>query len=82
MGVVSASSGAAAAPGIRTTFKPVPAGSKITKLPAGMRNRPVTVMVQLGEQPVAAADADAAASPSRSASSAAIRRQARPCSIQ
>ncbi|MEU4235929.1 S8 family serine peptidase [Actinoplanes sp. NPDC026619] len=60
MGVVSASSGAAAAPGIRQSFTPVPAGSKITKLPAGMRNKPVTVMVQLAEQPVAAADAAAA----------------------
>jgi hypothetical protein len=35
-------------------------GSKITKLPAGMRNKPVTVMVQLADEPVAAADAAAA----------------------
>ena len=60
MGVVSASSSAAAAPGARHDFTPVPAGSKITHLPAGMRNTPVTVMVQLSEQPVAAADAAAA----------------------
>ncbi|WP_433363413.1 S8 family serine peptidase [Actinoplanes sp. CA-142083] len=60
MGVVSASSSAAAAPGVRQDFKPVPAGSKITKVPAGLRNKPVTVMVQLSEAPVAVADADAA----------------------
>ncbi|WP_433293743.1 S8 family serine peptidase [Actinoplanes sp. CA-030573] len=60
MGVVSASSSAVAAPGVKQAFKPVPAGSKITKLPAGLQNRPVTVMVQLSEQPVAAADAAAA----------------------
>lgn len=60
MGVMSASSGAAAAPGAAAGFRPVPAGSKITNLPAGLRNRPVTVMVQLADQPVAVADAAAA----------------------
>jgi minor extracellular serine protease Vpr len=60
MGVVSASSSAAAAPGVWSSFKPVPAGSKITNLPAGLKNQPVTVMVQLGDEPVAVADADAA----------------------
>ncbi|WP_157756728.1 S8 family serine peptidase [Plantactinospora sp. KBS50] len=57
---MSASSGAVAAPGLRQAFKPVPAGSKITNLPAGMRDRQVTVMVQLGDDPVAVVDAEAA----------------------
>ncbi|WP_189077574.1 S8 family peptidase [Mangrovihabitans endophyticus] len=60
MGVMTASSSAAAAPGLRREFTPVPAGSKITGVPAGMRNRPVTAMVQLGDDPVAVADAEAA----------------------
>jgi subtilisin family serine protease len=60
MGVVSASSSASAAPGVRQDFRPVPAGSKITKVPAGLRNRPVTVMVQLSGDPVAVTDAAAA----------------------
>ncbi|MFF5290062.1 S8 family serine peptidase [Paractinoplanes globisporus] len=57
---MSASSGAVAAPSARQDFAPVPAGSKITQVPLGMRNKPVTVMVQLADQPVAAADAAAA----------------------
>ncbi|MFI5934492.1 S8 family serine peptidase [Actinoplanes sp. NPDC051494] len=60
MGLVSTSSGAAAAPGTRAGFEPVPAGSKIRNLPAGMRNEPVTVMVELGGDPVAVTDAAAA----------------------
>ena len=57
MGVVTASSGAAASPGVRPDFKKVPAGSKITTVPAGLRNRPVTVMLQLSGDPVAVTDA-------------------------
>ncbi|GIM92725.1 peptidase S8 [Paractinoplanes toevensis] len=60
MGVVSASSAASAAPSLRQNFQPVPAGSKITGVPAGLRKTPVTVMVQLSDAPVAAADAAAA----------------------
>ena len=60
VGLVSASSSAAAGPGARRLFDPVPAGSKITNLPAGMTNRPVTVMVELSGDPVAVTDAAAA----------------------
>ncbi|SDT72042.1 S8 family peptidase [Actinoplanes derwentensis] len=57
---VGSASGAAAAPGDSPAFKPVPAGSKINNLPAGMRDRQVTVMVELSEDPVAVVDAAAA----------------------
>ena len=60
LGVVSASSSASASSGARQPFDPVPAGSKITNLPAGMKNRPVTVMVELSGDPVAVTDAAAA----------------------
>ncbi|GLY02748.1 S8 family serine peptidase [Actinoplanes sp. NBRC 101535] len=62
MGVTGVGSvpGAAAAPGLRDAFEPVPAGSKITNLPAGMRDRQVTVMVELDADPVAVVDAEAA----------------------
>lgn len=60
--MVSASSSAAAAPDVRRPFQPVPAGSKITHLPVGMKDRAVTVMVELSGDPVAAAE-DAATEP-------------------
>ncbi|HWS34598.1 MAG TPA: S8 family serine peptidase [Actinoplanes sp.] len=56
---VGNATGAAAAP-VEPRFDAVPAGSKITNLPAGMRDRQVTVMVQLSEEPVAVVDAAAA----------------------
>ena len=59
-GVVTGSSSASASPGVRQIFHPVPAGSKITNLPPGMKNKPVTVMVQLSGDPVAVTDAAAA----------------------
>ncbi len=57
---VGNATGAAAAPSLRQTFEPVPAGSKITNLPAGMRDRQVTVMVELSQDPVAVVEAAAA----------------------
>ncbi|MDR6323775.1 S8 family serine peptidase [Actinoplanes couchii] len=55
---VGTATGASAAPGDQR-FEPVPAGSKINNLPAGMRDRQVTVMVELSEEPVAVVDAAA-----------------------
>ncbi|MFD0523616.1 S8 family serine peptidase [Paractinoplanes durhamensis] len=57
--VVGGSSSATAAPVARSGFSPVPAGSKITKMPPGLAGKPVTVMVQLAGDPVAVTDAAA-----------------------
>jgi minor extracellular serine protease Vpr len=72
LAVVGGSSSATAAPSGRPDFTRAPAGSKITKMPPGLTNKPVTVMVQLAGDPVAVTDA-AAAQPL----SAAQRRQRR-----
>ncbi|GAA2519077.1 S8 family peptidase [Winogradskya humida] len=60
LGMVSTSTSAFAAPGDRPGFEPVPAGSKVTGVPLALKNRPVTVMVQLSGDPVAVTDAAAA----------------------
>jgi subtilisin family serine protease len=53
-------SGAAAAPTKKAPFTKAPAGLTIKNLPLGMKNKPVTVVVELVGDPVAVADANAA----------------------
>jgi hypothetical protein len=59
-GAVATPAGAAAAPADHG-FRPVPAGSKAINLPPSMADEPVTVLLQLGGDPVAVADVAAAA---------------------
>jgi minor extracellular serine protease Vpr len=54
------SAATAASDGLRKQFTPVPAGSKIVNVPPSLADRPVTVLVQLGDDPVAVAAAEAA----------------------
>ncbi|WP_306210484.1 S8 family serine peptidase [Actinoplanes sp. RD1] len=61
LGAVAVPSAAAAAPaGAGHGFTPVPAGSQATTLPPSMADEPVTVMLELGGDPVAVADVAAA----------------------
>ncbi|WP_305785366.1 S8 family peptidase [Symbioplanes lichenis] len=61
LGAVAVPSAASAAPaGAGHGFTPVPAGSKAVNLPPSMADEPVTVLLELGGDPVAVADVAAA----------------------
>ncbi|GAA0959457.1 peptidase S8 [Virgisporangium aurantiacum] len=60
LAVFGNTTGAGAAPATKAPFTKAPAGLKITNLPLGVKNKPVTVVVELAGDPVAVADANAA----------------------
>jgi subtilisin family serine protease len=58
--VFGSASSAGASPATKPAFQRAPAGSKVTNLPLGLKNKPVTVVVELSGDPVAVVDANSA----------------------